>query len=128
LAAQLAILKTGAGYVPLDPAFPQERLAYMVGDAGLAALVTQRSHAERFDLRGRPVLALDALAGELAQASPERVAQRIDPESIAYVIYTSGSTGKPKGVQVPHRGVTNFIASMQQRPGMHADDTLVAVT
>jgi amino acid adenylation domain-containing protein len=128
LAAQLAILKTGAGYVPLDPAFPQERLAYMVGDAGLAALVTQRSHAERFDLRGRPVLALDALAEELAQASSARVAQRIDPESIAYVIYTSGSTGKPKGVQVPHRGVTNFIASMQQRPGMNADDRLVAVT
>ena len=128
LAAQLAILKTGAGYVPLDPAFPQERLAYMVGDAGLAALVTQRSHADRFDLRGRPVLALDAMADELAQASPARVAKRIDPESIAYVIYTSGSTGKPKGVQVPHRGVTNFIASMQQRPGMGADDRLVAVT
>ncbi|GAA3923150.1 hypothetical protein GCM10022229_16250 [Luteimonas lutimaris] len=128
LAAQLAILKTGAGYVPLDPAFPQERLAYMVGDAGLAALVTQRSHADRFDLRGRPVLALDALADELAQASAERETQRIDPESIAYVIYTSGSTGKPKGVQVPHRGVTNFIASMEQRPGMGADDRLVAVT
>jgi len=130
LAALLGILKTGAGYVPLDPAFPQERLTYMVGDASLAALVTQRSHADRFDLRGRPVLALDALADELAQASPLRAhaGQGIDPESIAYVIYTSGSTGKPKGVQVPHRAVSNFIGAMQASPGIDADDKLVAVT
>ncbi|HZW18378.1 MAG TPA: amino acid adenylation domain-containing protein [Luteimonas sp.] len=128
LAAQLAILKAGAGYVPLDPAFPQERLAYMVSDASLAALVTQRDHADRFDLRGRPVLMLDALADELAQASPERVAQDVDPQSVAYVIYTSGSTGKPKGVQVPHGAVVNFVASMLERPGIDADDRLVAVT
>lgn len=128
LPALLGILKTGAGYVPLDPAFPPERLAYMVGDAGLAAMVTQRSHADRFDLRGRPVLALDALANELETASPARDAQGIDPESIAYVIYTSGSTGKPKGVQVPHRAVSNFISAMQARPGIADDDKLVAVT
>ena len=131
LAALLGILKTGAGYVPLDPAFPADRLSYMVSDAGLAALVTQRSHASRFDLRGRPVLALDALQEELAQVSASRggvEGQGIDPESIAYVIYTSGSTGKPKGVQVPHRAVANFIAGMQVRPGITADDKLVAVT
>src|SRR5690606_26240231 len=74
LDALLGILKTGAGYVPLDPAFPQERLAYMVGDASLAALVTQREHAGRFDLRGRPVLALDGLAAELDATAPQRVA------------------------------------------------------
>ncbi|MEP6633283.1 MAG: amino acid adenylation domain-containing protein, partial [Luteimonas sp.] len=128
LAALLAILKTGAGYVPLDPAFPQERLAYMVGDAGLAALVTQRAHADRFDLRGRPVLILDELDTELEAASPMRFEQTTVAESIAYVIYTSGSTGKPKGVQVPHRAVSNFIAAMQARPGILADDRLVAVT
>ena len=129
LAALLGILKTGAGYVPLDPAFPEERLTYMVGDASLAALVTQRSHADRFDLRGRPVLALDTMADELAQASDARPPREaVDPESIAYVIYTSGSTGKPKGVQVPHRGVSNFITAMQARPGIQADDKLVAVT
>ena len=130
LAALLGILKTGAGYVPLDPAFPQERLAYMVGDASLAALVSQRSHAQRFDLRGRPVLELDALADELDAASPRRVVGEggSDPESIAYVIYTSGSTGKPKGVQVPHRAASNFIVAMQATPGIGPDDKLVAVT
>src|SRR5690606_1038789 len=130
LAALLGILKTGAGYVPLDPAFPQERLAYMVGDASLAALVTQREHAGRFDLRGRPVLALDGLAAELDATAPQRVAPEggHDPESVAYVIYTSGSTGKPKGVQVPHRAVSNFIVAMQASPGIGPDDRLVAVT
>src|SRR5690606_10960209 len=112
-AALLGVLKSGAGYVPLDPGFPPDRLAYMAGDAGLAALVTQQAHAARFDLRGRPVLALDALADELEALPATRLgrdAGAADPESPAYVIYTSGSTGRPKGVVVPHRAVSNFIA------------------
>ena len=131
LAALLGILKAGAGYVPLDPQFPADRLAYMAGDAGLAALVTQSRHAECFDLRGRPVLALDRLTAELAvlpDTRPGRDAGAADPESAAYVIYTSGSTGRPKGVQVPHRAVSNFITGMQAEPGLSIDDRLVAVT
>lgn len=131
LAGLLGALKAGAGYVPLDPHFPAERLAYMAGDAGLAALLTTQPHAERFDLRGRPVLALDALEQELAAMPAERLgrdALAAQPESIAYVIYTSGSTGRPKGVQVPHRAVSNFLASMQREPGIGESDRLVAVT
>src|SRR5690606_17643475 len=131
VAALLGILKAGAGYVPLDPQFPEDRLAYMVGDAGLAALVTRERHAARFDLRGRPVLALDLLADELQalpHVRPGRDEGAADPESPAYVIYTSGSTGRPKGVQVPHRAVSNFIASMQVEPGLDGDDRLLAVT
>jgi len=131
LAALLGILKSGAGYVPLDPAFPAERLAYMAADAGLGALLTQQRHAAGFDLGGRPVLALDAMGAELAalpETRPGRDAAAADPESVAYVIYTSGSTGRPKGVQVPHRAVANFIASMQHEPGLGAQDRLLAVT
>ncbi|MDR7067470.1 amino acid adenylation domain-containing protein [Pseudoxanthomonas japonensis] len=131
LAAMLGILKAGAGYVPLDPAFPHGRLAYMVEDAGLAALVTQRAHAGRLDLRGRPVLALDALESALAAEADGRLgrdASAAEAESTAYVIYTSGSTGKPKGVQLPHRAVANLMASMQRWPGMDPDDRLLAVT
>lgn len=131
LAGLLGILKAGAGYVPLDPGFPAERLAYMAGDAGLAALVTQSAHAGNFDLRGRPVFSLDevgpALAGQPVTHLP-RDEQASTAESVAYVIYTSGSTGRPKGVQVPHRAVVNFLESMQREPGIGADDTLVAVT
>ena len=131
LAGLLGILKAGAGYVPLDPQFPPDRLAYMAGDAGLAALLTQSWHAEHFDLRGRPVLKLDALQAELDAASTQRIGRdegAAQPESVAYVIYTSGSTGRPKGVQVPHRAVANFLASMTHGPGIEADDVLVAVT
>ena len=131
VAAVLGVLKAGAGYVPLDPGFPLERLNYMVSDAGLAALVTQGEHAARFDLRGRPVLALDQLAAELRQAPATRIGRDPDagtPESVAYVIYTSGSTGNPKGVLVPHRATANFLTAMPQAPGIDADDRLVAVT
>ncbi|MBU8974939.1 amino acid adenylation domain-containing protein [Lysobacter sp. MMG2] len=131
LAGLLGVLKAGAGYVPLDPNFPAERLAYMAGDAGLAALLTTTKHAAHFDLRGRPVLSLDTLHDELASLPATRLGRdegAAQPESIAYVIYTSGSTGRPKGVQVPHRAVSNFLASMAKEPGLSADDRLVAVT
>ncbi|SEL09198.1 amino acid adenylation domain-containing protein [Pseudoxanthomonas sp. GM95] len=129
LAAVLGALKTGAGYVPLDPGFPTERLSYMVGDASLAVLLTQTAHADRFDLRGRPVLALDQLGEELAALPAEALDEAGDSgDAVAYVIYTSGSTGQPKGVAIPHTAVVNFLTSMAQRPGLRADDRLVAVT
>ncbi|MCX7514606.1 non-ribosomal peptide synthetase [Frateuria sp. STR12] len=129
LAAVLGVLKAGAGYVPLDPGFPTERLNYMVSDASLAVLVTQARHAGRFDLRGRPVLALDQAGDALAAAPASRPDDAdVDATAVAYVIYTSGSTGQPKGVEIPHRAAANFLASMAGRPGLHADDRLLAVT
>ncbi|GAB3356723.1 amino acid adenylation domain-containing protein [Lysobacter tyrosinilyticus] len=131
LAALLGILKAGAGYVPLDPQFPRERLAYMAADAGLAMLVTTREYAPCFDLRGRPLLLVDEHAADLAAASTTRLeasAEAAQPEDPAYVIYTSGSTGRPKGVIVPHRAVANFLVSMQREPGLTANDRVLAIT
>lgn len=131
LAGVLGILKSGAGYVPLDPQFPADRLAYMAGDAGLAALLTGQANASKFDLRGRAILMLDRLEDELAGLPGTRIgrdADAADPESVAYVIYTSGSTGRPKGVQVPHRAVANFLVAMQRMPGIARDDRLLALT
>lgn len=131
LAALLGVLKAGAGYVPLDPSFPHERLAFMVRDAGLAALVTEQAHGSRLDLRGKPVLVLDQLVEELAGKPATRVTETVHAdtsESIAYLIYTSGSTGQPKGVKVPHRATANFLTAMQQAPGISSNDRLVAVT
>jgi amino acid adenylation domain-containing protein len=131
VATVLGALKTGAGYVPLDPAFPRERLAFMVDDAGLAVLVTERKLADRFDVGNRPVLLLDDPSAALDAEPITPLAADADmatAESIAYVIYTSGSTGQPKGVEIPHRAVANFIASMARRPGLSEDDRLVAVT
>jgi amino acid adenylation domain-containing protein len=131
LCGLLGILKSGAGYVPLDPQFPPERLASMATDAGLAALVTEQGHAHLFNPGDYPVLLLDGQVDQLEAASTTRLGRdglAAEPENVAYVIYTSGSTGRPKGVQVPHRAVSNFLTGMLAEPGIDATDRLLAVT
>ncbi|WP_201313965.1 non-ribosomal peptide synthetase [Dyella sp. EPa41] len=131
LASLLAVLKSGAGYVPLDPGFPPERLGFMARDAALAALIVDDEAASVFDFPASQVLSLGRDAARIDAASETRLPRderSATPESPAYVIYTSGSTGKPKGVRVPHRAASNFISSMQREPGIVEDDRLVAVT
>jgi amino acid adenylation domain-containing protein len=130
--AQLAVLKSGAGYVPLDPAYPADRLAYMAKDADLTALVTTADLAATVPWPRDKSLWLDADRAELDAQAKESLQpdEKLDasPASAAYVIYTSGSTGKPKGVQVPHGAVVNFLRGVAQRPGISSTDRLVAVT
>ncbi|PPE69148.1 amino acid adenylation domain-containing protein, partial [Caldimonas thermodepolymerans] len=131
LVAQLAILKAGAAYVPLDPAFPAERLAYMAQDAQLALLLTQSSLTGLLPWPRERTLLVDADAALLAaqpDSPPPADELAARPEDAAYVIYTSGSTGRPKGVVVPHRAVVNFLLSMARAPGLSASDRLLAVT
>jgi amino acid adenylation domain-containing protein len=124
----LGILKAGGAYIPLDPAFPQERLTFMVTDAQVAALVTQEHLASRLPAPADNIVRLDADAALLKQQSADNLASRTNGAHLAYVIYTSGSTGKPKGVQIPHRALTNFLLSMREQPGLTADDRLLAIT
>ncbi|HSU14717.1 non-ribosomal peptide synthase/polyketide synthase [Longimicrobium sp.] len=98
----LAILKAGGGYLPLDPAYPADRLAYMLDDSGAEIVVTTAELAERIPAEGRRLVRLDADAGVIASASPESPEVELSADALAYVIYTSGSTGRPKGVQVTH--------------------------
>lgn len=124
----LGILKAGGAYVPLDPEYPADRLAYMAQDAALRFLVTSGTRQDQ-----RPhvthCLVLEDLAIALAAMPQTRPEIRVlDASSPAYVIYTSGSTGKPKGVCVSHGSVVNFLSSMARRPGLEADDCLLAVT
>ncbi|MFI5708650.1 amino acid adenylation domain-containing protein [Kribbella sp. NPDC051620] len=103
--AVLAVLKSGAAYLPLDPGVPESRWAFMTADAGAVALVgDDAALADRLGLRLVPVAAVDGDARS-KQAPPVRAAA----DDIAYCIYTSGSTGNPKGVAVPHRGPVNLI-------------------
>jgi amino acid adenylation domain-containing protein len=132
LVAQLAILKAGAAYVPLDPAYPAERLAYMAQDARLALLVTGSTQLHALAWPAESSLLLDSHAESIADHSDAPLAADLtldaQQEDPAYVIYTSGSTGRPKGVVVPHRAVVNFLSSMARTPGLTETDRLVAVT
>lgn len=123
-AALLAILKTGAAYVPFDPAYPARRLRFMEEDAGLSCLVSTGPLAGWCALpRERQLLIdVDRLEG------PSAVGWLPSAADPAYVIYTSGSTGTPKGVVVGHGAVVNFLHSMAGTPGLTADDVLLAVT
>lgn len=107
MVAVLATLKVGAAYVPLDPAYPADRLAYMTEAAGVSTVITVRPlasacpHARSMEL--------DQLAGALARENAENLLPVATPESLLYVIFTSGSTGRPKGAGVFHRGFVNLL-------------------
>ncbi|MFI5592830.1 amino acid adenylation domain-containing protein [Amycolatopsis sp. NPDC051758] len=103
VALLLGVLRAGAVYVPLDPAYPDQRLAYIADDAGLALVVTDETAAGR--LPGVP-----AVTSADLPADGEVPAELAGPDDPAYVIYTSGSTGRPKGVVVPHRNVVDLVA------------------
>jgi amino acid adenylation domain-containing protein len=109
--AMLAVLKSGAAYVPLDPANPPGRLAGIAADAGLVAVLAHEATAGALASVTAPVLVLSHLADQLAGQSAGNPPLAAAPGDTAYVIYTSGSTGQPKGVLIAHRSVVNFTDS-----------------
>ena len=123
----LATLKAGGTYVPLDPAFPAERLAFMLADSQASVLLTQTSLDGLLSADAVQVVYLDRLEFD-ALPSVEDLPPVAGPGDLAYVLYTSGSTGKPKGVEVPHRALTNFLWSMRSTPGCTEHDVLMAIT
>lgn len=132
LVAMLAVLETGAAYVPLDPAYPAERLAYMARDASIALLLHDSGLPPEVVWPPLPAGTLDvanAIAGNhTVRDHDDHAVSGPRPMDPAYVIYTSGSTGAPKGVVVPHYAVVNFLRSMAREPGLTAGDRLLAIT
>ncbi|MEU5579215.1 non-ribosomal peptide synthase/polyketide synthase [Streptomyces huasconensis] len=119
--AVLAVLKTGAAYLPIDPRLPEERVRHLLADAAPVALVTTRQTTAVSDV---PLLLLDdaEVRADLASRPAEGPARRALPDSPAYAIYTSGSTGRPKGVVVPHANVVRLFTRTRQWFGFGADD------
>ncbi|MEM6402144.1 MAG: condensation domain-containing protein, partial [Cyanobacteria bacterium P01_D01_bin.116] len=165
LVGLLGILKAGGTYIPLDPAFPEERLRFMVEDSEVDFLVMDSKTSpltpllvkERGTVEGTLLLdeergkesttpLLDKERGDKAQLYrgevinldndweliTQQYKENLPPqttlENLAYIIYTSGSTGKPKGVQILHGALVNCLESMQQKPGITSNDTLLSVT
>jgi amino acid adenylation domain-containing protein len=111
LVALLAIFKAGGCYLPLDPEYPPERLAFMLDDAAVSLLITEESLRVHLPEQATPVITLDD--EQLAEQSIENVENEVRPEQLAYIIYTSGSTGRPKGVSVEHRQLLHTLQSAQ---------------
>ncbi len=128
IVALYAILKAGGAYVPLDPAFPRDRIAFMLEDTGLKLILTEEKVADQLPDHDSRKIRVDTSRATIKDEPECNPDTKISPENSAYVIYTSGSTGKPKGVQVPHKAIVNFLLSMSKKPGITAQDTLLAVT
>jgi amino acid adenylation domain-containing protein len=120
VAGMLGILKAGAAYVPLDPAYPPERLCYMLEDSKPAVLLTDESLSDTLPaLSGVSAMLSIGACDAAPEVDPPHVAR---PDHLAYVIYTSGSTGRPKGVAVTHRNVLRLFAATQAGFEFGADD------
>ncbi|HEU0052493.1 MAG TPA: amino acid adenylation domain-containing protein, partial [Longimicrobium sp.] len=115
--AVLAVLKAGAGYVAVDPAYPADRVAYMLEDSRAAVLLTTSSVAARLPSTETPTLLLDTEAEAIAAESSDAPAVAIDAENLGYVLYTSGSTGRPKGAALPQRALVNLVRWQLDRLG-----------
>src|SRR2546427_4170514 len=124
--AMIAILKSGGAYLPLDLAFPEQRLSFMIEDSGLRFIVTNSNAVSQLPPHKARTVLLDEKTA-LAETLTESVVQP-DQDSLAYVRYTSGSTGRPKGVAISHQALLNFLRSMREQPGYTNRDVLLAVT
>ncbi len=127
LIAVLGVLKAGCTYLPLDPAYPVERIHYMLEDSQTSIVLTESSTSEQIQVNTAKMVCIDTEWENVIRCSDANPEVQIKPGQLAYIIYTSGSTGKPKGVQVPHQSVINLLSSMVEKPGISEKDTLLAV-
>jgi len=106
----LGVLKAGGAYLPLDPTYPAERLAFMLEDAQAPVLLTQQRLKEVLPAHRAASVYLDSDWDTIAQEDDTNLIGNVQPRHLAYVIYTSGSTGRPKGVMIPHQGLVNYLS------------------
>ncbi|HVO62722.1 MAG TPA: amino acid adenylation domain-containing protein [Terriglobales bacterium] len=123
----LGIMKAGAAYVPLDPVYPRERLAFMLQDAGADVLLTQADLLESIAGASSRVVCIDRDWLEISREIAENPSTDSSSSDLCYVIYTSGSTGQPKGVQLEHRNVTNFLDSVHGFFGLGTSDVYLGI-
>ena len=108
--ALIGVLKAGRAYLPMDPKYPKDRIAFMLGDSGARILLTQESLINGLPQFAGSKVSLDQFSDLLANESLENLDHQGNPRALAYVIYTSGSTGKPKGVMIEHRNTVAFLS------------------
>ncbi len=124
----LGILKAGGAYIPLDPAYPQDRLSHMLDDSGVSVLLTKQNLLPELPENNALQICLDKdwdnLIAPQSQQAPD---SDVKPSNLAYVIYTSGSTGKPKGVTIEHNSLVNFTTTATKEYGINRKDRVSAI-
>jgi amino acid adenylation domain-containing protein/non-ribosomal peptide synthase protein (TIGR01720 family) len=125
IVALLGILKAGGVYVPLDPAYPKERLAFMLEDAGVRVLLTRRKWLASLPPHDARVVCMDRDLEMIATESADNLASHGREENLAYVIYTSGSTGQPKGVGVSHQAAAKHFVSIREEYELKPSDRVL---
>lgn len=129
VATLLAIIKTGAAYLPLDPAFPSIRLRQIIKESKTELIITDFQSKRLFKGNCKvKLIDINSLANYNSDNSIQSDISWPNNTDTAYVLFTSGSTGKPKGVEIMHGSLLNFLLSMQKNPGMKEEDILLAVT
>lgn len=129
LVGVLGTLKAGGAYVPIDPSYPKERIAFMLMDANVSVLLTQRQNLpQTLPPYHAPVLYMDQDGTPSSEPVQPRAVTKATSGNLAYVIYTSGSTGRPKGVMISHRNAVNFLCSMRRQLAPKEHDGVLAVT
>lgn len=124
----MGVLKAGGAYLPLDPEYPKERLAYMIEDSGIQILLSQENLIAELPEHQAKVICLDQDWPEIASESDVAPEISTTEENLAYVIYTSGSTGRPKGVMIPHRAIANHMSWMQETFKLTTEDAVLQKT
>lgn len=125
IVSMLAILKAGGAYVPFDPAYPQNRISFMIEDAGLSLMLTRQYLMHRLPQQNAGYVCLDQHADAIARQPKENRPSKVTEKNLAYMIYTSGSTGKPKGVLVQHCGVRNLVEAQAEVFGVGPDSRVL---
>jgi amino acid adenylation domain-containing protein len=125
IVAILGVLKAGAAYIPLDPAYPSDRLSYMINDADISVILTQDLWRSQLTDHQAEFICLDSDWEKIAAYSQENPIKTNTGENLAYVIYTSGSTGKPKGVMISHQALSIFTQTIISEYQITADDRLL---
>ena len=123
----MAIMQSGAAYLPLDPSYPANRLAYMLEDSEANFFISDKGMLGKVITKAKIILLEDLFSKIHIYPT---VAPNIinDNNSLSYILYTSGSTGKPKGVPITHKNLVNFLYSMSKKPGIHKTDRLLSIT
>ena len=121
----LAVLKSGACYIPIDPEYPQDRIEYMLNNSNAKLLLTFKRLENKVTFDNKLFVELD---NELYNSNKDNLININEPDDLAYIIYTSGSTGKPKGVMLKHSNINNFIQGMCNVVDFNSRKTIVSVT